>query len=487
MIDIFEGKGFVGVVMQKIKSIITCMLFSLCFCQTLYSDESTAERSSLQLPVVIPAMELGFLASRLDNFQQWLDPQIMRNNRHRHDQESNLKKFALASGKFLIHPETCSIFSAYLYSLPSNNAKTCAWWLASIPSMVVAAKISTKLAACAWHPIATYDNAMDRIGHWWNTLNQMNAQETKSYFRKLTTYVTIFFNDYALSKGLCDNFWYNANFINFCDSPDQHHLPSLASYNPDYATMAQQLGLNPQTIYVDSHEGSGPASMSGYHSHVLMLGGMQQFLPGEQRAIVGHELIHLQEQAPLKAFFAMGLAYLSVRAGIKACNWLTKEAKRRYGEDRNSWPARILRAMNAITHTAHCAPFISPLTQSLLCRVTLKYYNRPFEKSADIKSAKQFGTAQELINVFKMVKESREKYKKSLLDGITDGDEEESKRATIELLRYYIAMMFDEHPSEEDRINYLTPIAQEQEKPCSGDTIICNSNIQEGPVASPAQ
>ena len=187
-------------------------------------------------------------------------------------------------------------------------------------------------------------------------------------------------------------------------------------------TLTQELGLSQESIEVFlSDKGTIPTSVSRIPGgHLLILDkALRNETDQAKIAVIGHELVHIKDNYQLKSLCI----------------------------------ALVVPLILEITSSIFCPKYKVSTEYSLLmnaglalCPVIASYlavgiFGRHFEKHADVLAAEKSGCAAGLISFL-------EKYK-------------QSKSGPLSIL-YKLGHFLDPHPSIEERIKYLTPIAQAQ-------------------------
>jgi len=459
-LEIFKIERLVWV--NWYKSIYFIIIFSLLSFGQIANGSFGSECLSALNNQLIDQGGLGLIVARLKKIAEWEAQNPLQTNLQptspKHDRRYST--YAKTAVCFLFQPEVSAIIASNLYALPYRATKLPALALALAPSVIAAA---TLLKGRESNRDAQ-ENNQDRLQVSSNT-------EAKTTARRLV----MFFSDYLISSAILKGMYYSATGVAESDTIETRTLPTLSSYNSEYASMARQLNLDPGNIFVDTSDdenlsGSPAGTWHGFKTYCLSLDPteLMKYSDFDKKAIIGHELMHLHQKASLKLLIAYGLALALICGGLKGTDWLVQKAREKCNRERHPQLARFLDITRKITYNAFNMPFISPAIKAICLFTFLKYYERSFEKEADIESAQRFGTARELIHLFTTWSQKKNQIEQSLIEKMKDGTGS-NRVAGILTWSYYHLVKFwmrlwDEHPSLEERIRYLTPIAAAQEK-----------------------
>ena len=217
--------------------------------------------------------------------------------------------------------------------------------------------------------------------------------------------------------------------------------------------MVRQIGLNPQHVFIIETNatemlGSPMAAYTSSSGKIIAIDSQKldslttnspnafcftrnNSQKNEFRFLLGHELSHLKHKHDLKRIFMhFALPWLT-HLGLGVVHGVSQlclnALSKKLGIETSPW----LSIARSLTH------FICkhPLVELLIAQLLGSSYMRSQEKQADLDSARQFNCAQAGVGFMRRIQSRQNRFE--------------------EILKLFIGT----HPSEQERINYLTPLA----------------------------
>jgi Zn-dependent protease with chaperone function len=249
-------------------------------------------------------------------------------------------------------------------------------------------------------------------------------------------------------------------------------LPSAAQYQGPHnnliLAMARRMQLNPAYIHI-FHSNHHAASYYPFKQYLLEIpkpiaNQVYLTLPLGYELIhtypysigfIGHEFVHIAHKDSLKRILWTIIAPWAIKATLITANTLTRLAAKTIKNHFHIVPES--KADKIITGTSNSLHILlrNPVLEALYNNRLRTHYFRAQEKQADLASAHIFTCAKELA---------------------LDLQAHAQKMNLLRKLDKKFLEFYDEHPTSEERINYLLPIAQKQGYRESITKIIPNPN-----------
>jgi hypothetical protein len=217
--------------------------------------------------------------------------------------------------------------------------------------------------------------------------------------------------------------------------------------------MVQQIGLNPQHVFIIETNatemlGSPMAAYTSSYGQIIAIDSqilarlmdyshspfcsmINQQRSDELRFLLGHELSHAVHKHDLKRiliYFALPwITHLGLKIIHGAAQVCLDALAKKLGADK----LPLINVARSLTHFL-CK---HPLMELLITKRLASSCMRRQEKQADLDSARQFNCAQAGVNFMRRIQSRQNRF--------------------AEILKLFIGT----HPSEQERINYLTPLA----------------------------
>lgn len=201
------------------------------------------------------------------------------------------------------------------------------------------------------------------------------------------------------------------------------------------ASIKAELGMKDIAVevFTDDDESSVASTFPTFGEHLIYINKdrFMFYTRHEQRAIIGHELIHIRNNHLLKEYLAQIVIYSSL---VMIMDKLVQQQKGWKDLSRLSIAVGTLGLVGA-----NC---------------TLKLVGRYFEKEADIISAQELKTARGLISFFRKIDFEEKKYL---------NPERYRKAGFLARCERLFLLLFATHPSCAERIAYLQKLMQSKE------------------------